>query len=203
MLEHYLSLLIKSIFIENMALAFFLGMCTFLAVSKQVRTTLGLCAAVIVVETNPEPGVPAYDSWWDVPVAEVSVSERVREARTQYEEDLRRERIRLEQQEKKLVKEIDELESQKSNWERYGHDGLELLDETRVAQEIETKNYVGALLDHRGGHIHPLNLALGEAVKSGDRTLLDEIIGKLKAQGTDDANFFAGQLETALEVFAR
>ena len=48
--------------------------------------------AVIVVETNPEPGVPAYDSWWDVPVAEVSGSEPVREARKQYEADLRKER---------------------------------------------------------------------------------------------------------------
>jgi 3D-(3,5/4)-trihydroxycyclohexane-1,2-dione acylhydrolase (decyclizing) len=48
--------------------------------------------AVIVVETNPEPGVPAYDSWWDVPVAEVSGSEQVREARKQYEADLRKER---------------------------------------------------------------------------------------------------------------
>lgn len=48
--------------------------------------------AVIVVETNPEPGVPAYDSWWDVPVAEVSSSERVRAARAEYEENLKRER---------------------------------------------------------------------------------------------------------------
>lgn len=49
MLEHYLSLLIKSIFIENMALAFFLGMCTFLAVSKKVETAIGLGIAVVVV----------------------------------------------------------------------------------------------------------------------------------------------------------
>lgn len=48
--------------------------------------------AVIVVETNPEPGVPAYDSWWDVPVAEVSTSSRVREARRQYESDMQRTR---------------------------------------------------------------------------------------------------------------
>jgi len=41
-MEHYLSLFIKSIFIENMALAFFLGMCTFLAVSKSVSTAIGL-----------------------------------------------------------------------------------------------------------------------------------------------------------------
>ncbi|MDC0720159.1 NADH:ubiquinone reductase (Na(+)-transporting) subunit E [Nannocystis bainbridge] len=49
MLEHYLSLLAKSIFVENMALAFFLGMCSFLAVSKKVETAIGLGAAVIFV----------------------------------------------------------------------------------------------------------------------------------------------------------
>lgn len=49
MLEHYLSLFIRAVFIENMALAFFLGMCTFLAVSKKVETALGLGIAVIVV----------------------------------------------------------------------------------------------------------------------------------------------------------
>ena len=41
---------IRAVLIENLALAFFLGMCTFLAVSKQVKTTLGLGIAVIVVE---------------------------------------------------------------------------------------------------------------------------------------------------------
>ncbi len=50
MLEHHLSLFIKSIFIENMALAFFLGMCTFLAVSKRVETAIGLGIAVVVVQ---------------------------------------------------------------------------------------------------------------------------------------------------------
>lgn len=48
-MEHYLSLFIKSIFIENMALAFFLGMCTFLAISKKVKTAIGLGIAVIFV----------------------------------------------------------------------------------------------------------------------------------------------------------
>ncbi len=55
MLEHYLSLFIKSIFIENLALAFFLGMCTFLAVSKKVDTAIGLGIAVIVVQTITIP----------------------------------------------------------------------------------------------------------------------------------------------------
>ena len=55
MLEHYLSLLARSIFVENMALAFFLGMCTFLAVSKKVETAFGLGIAVIVVQTITVP----------------------------------------------------------------------------------------------------------------------------------------------------
>lgn len=49
MLSHYLSLLVKAIFVENMALAFFLGMCSFLAVSKQVKTAVGLGFAVTFV----------------------------------------------------------------------------------------------------------------------------------------------------------
>ena len=51
MFEHYLSLLVKATFIENMALAFFLGMCSFLAVSQKVKTAIGLGAAVVFVLT--------------------------------------------------------------------------------------------------------------------------------------------------------
>ncbi|WP_086480509.1 NADH:ubiquinone reductase (Na(+)-transporting) subunit E [Oceanospirillum sanctuarii] len=49
MFEYYLSLLVKAVFVENMALAFFLGMCTFLAVSKKIEAALGLGIAVVVV----------------------------------------------------------------------------------------------------------------------------------------------------------
>ena len=49
MLEHYLSLVTKAVFVENMALAFFLGMCSFLACSKKVETAIGLGGAVIFV----------------------------------------------------------------------------------------------------------------------------------------------------------
>ncbi|MFC0269369.1 NADH:ubiquinone reductase (Na(+)-transporting) subunit E [Kushneria aurantia] len=55
MFEHYLSLFIKAVFVENMALAFFLGMCTFLAVSKKVASSIGLGVAVIVVLTITVP----------------------------------------------------------------------------------------------------------------------------------------------------
>ena len=55
MLEHYLSLAVKAVFVENMALAFFLGMCSFLAVSKKVSTAIGLGFAVIFVLTVTVP----------------------------------------------------------------------------------------------------------------------------------------------------
>jgi len=55
MFEHYLDIIIKAIFIENLALSFFLGMCTFLAVSKKVSTSIGLGIAVIVVQTITIP----------------------------------------------------------------------------------------------------------------------------------------------------
>ena len=48
-MENLINIFLRSIFVENLALAFFLGMCTFLAVSKQVKTSLGLGVAVIVV----------------------------------------------------------------------------------------------------------------------------------------------------------
>ncbi|EPJ50881.1 MAG: Na+-translocating NADH:quinone oxidoreductase subunit [Osedax symbiont Rs2] len=48
-MEQYISLFVKAVFVENMALSFFLGMCTFLAISKKVQTAIGLGIAVIVV----------------------------------------------------------------------------------------------------------------------------------------------------------
>ncbi len=54
-MEHYLSLFLTSVFMENLALAFFLGMCTFLAVSRRVETATGLGIAVIVVQTITVP----------------------------------------------------------------------------------------------------------------------------------------------------
>ncbi|MEE2676379.1 MAG: NADH:ubiquinone reductase (Na(+)-transporting) subunit E [Planctomycetota bacterium] len=54
-MSEHLSIIIKSIFIENLALSFFLGMCTFLAVSKNVKTALGLGVAVIVIQSITIP----------------------------------------------------------------------------------------------------------------------------------------------------
>ena len=55
MFEHYISLFVKAVFIENLALGFFLGMCTFLAVSQKVKTAIGLGIAVIVVQAITIP----------------------------------------------------------------------------------------------------------------------------------------------------
>lgn len=54
-MEHLISLFVRSIFVENLALAFFLGMCTFIAVSKKVETALGLGIAVVVVQAITIP----------------------------------------------------------------------------------------------------------------------------------------------------
>lgn len=54
-MEAYLSLFVRSIFVENLALSFFLGMCTFLAISKRIETAIGLGAAVVVVQTITVP----------------------------------------------------------------------------------------------------------------------------------------------------
>ncbi len=54
-MEHYVNLALKALFVENLALSFFLGMCTFLAISKKVETSLGLGIAVVVVQTITVP----------------------------------------------------------------------------------------------------------------------------------------------------
>jgi len=54
-MDEFLSIFFRTVFLENLALAYFLGMCTFLAVSKEVKTAFGLGVAVIVVEALSVP----------------------------------------------------------------------------------------------------------------------------------------------------
>ncbi|MFC1719657.1 NADH:ubiquinone reductase (Na(+)-transporting) subunit E [Pseudomonadota bacterium] len=54
-MSHFIDMFFRAVFLENLALAYFLGMCTFLAVSKKVKTTIGLGIAVIVVEAISVP----------------------------------------------------------------------------------------------------------------------------------------------------
>ncbi|CAM2928645.1 NAD(P)/FAD-dependent oxidoreductase [Vibrio rarus] len=60
-------------------------------------------------------------------------------------------------------KQLQGLEEHKKNWQRYGNDQLTMLDAEQVQAAVGTQVYSGGLLDMRGGHIHPLKLALGEA----------------------------------------
>ncbi|MCW8157532.1 FAD-binding oxidoreductase [Stutzerimonas stutzeri] len=60
-------------------------------------------------------------------------------------------------------KQMHHLEAQKALWERYGYQHLELLDGQGIRQVVACDRYAGGMLDKQGGHIHPLNLALGEA----------------------------------------
>lgn len=55
MIDAYVNLFIKAAFVENLALTFFLGMCTFLAVSKRIETAIGLGLAVIAVQAITVP----------------------------------------------------------------------------------------------------------------------------------------------------
>ncbi|MEE4240741.1 MAG: NADH:ubiquinone reductase (Na(+)-transporting) subunit E [Desulfopila sp.] len=54
-MAHYFDIILRSIFLENLPLSFFLGMCTFLAISKQVKTAIGLGSAVLVLEVITVP----------------------------------------------------------------------------------------------------------------------------------------------------
>ncbi|MEM1267976.1 MAG: FAD-binding oxidoreductase [Pseudomonadota bacterium] len=56
-----------------------------------------------------------------------------------------------------------ELSAKKALWESFGLEGLELLGPDEIRRHVGTRVYVGGLLDRTGGHLHPLNLALGEA----------------------------------------
>jgi gamma-glutamylputrescine oxidase len=61
------------------------------------------------------------------------------------------------------ARQMRELEHQKAVWEGYGHTELEMVDRAGVSAIVRTGIYAGGMIDHRGGHIHPLNLVLGEA----------------------------------------
>ena len=58
---------------------------------------------------------------------------------------------------------MKELEERKALWESYGIKNQEMLDKAQLREHINSDLYEGGLIDHSGGHMHPLNLALGEA----------------------------------------
>ena len=60
-------------------------------------------------------------------------------------------------------KQMHHLEAQQKLWAKQGYDKVELLDKEQLRKMVHTDQYIGGSIDHGGGHMHSLNLALGEA----------------------------------------
>jgi gamma-glutamylputrescine oxidase len=74
------------------------------------------------------------------------------------------------------ARQMRELEAKQLLWRKHGMDDHEMLDKNGIKNHVGTDQYVGGMLDHSGGHIHPLNLALGEAAA------LEKLGGKIYEQ---------------------
>lgn len=61
------------------------------------------------------------------------------------------------------VRQVRELEEKQALWRRHGMDAHEMLDRAGLRRHVASDLYLGGMIDHSGGHMHPLNLALGEA----------------------------------------
>ncbi|PMR78807.1 NAD(P)/FAD-dependent oxidoreductase [Billgrantia endophytica] len=61
------------------------------------------------------------------------------------------------------ARQMQGLVEHKALWERYGNRELELLEGEALKREVNSERYVGGLVDHSGGHLHPLNLVTGQA----------------------------------------
>ncbi len=66
------------------------------------------------------------------------------------------------------VRQMKHLEHSVKIWAQHGHTGFELVDRAGLSRIVATDRYVGALLDPLSGHIHPLNLVLGQAAAFED-----------------------------------
>lgn len=60
-------------------------------------------------------------------------------------------------------KQVKGMAENRANWKQYGNDGLEMVSKSDVGKYVNSDRYVGGMIDLRGGHIHPLNLVLGQA----------------------------------------
>ncbi|MFT5893567.1 MAG: gamma-glutamylputrescine oxidase [bacterium] len=74
------------------------------------------------------------------------------------------------------ARQMRELEAKQVLWRKHGMDEHEMLDKNSIKNHVGTDQYLGGMLDHSGGHIHPLNLALGEAAA------LEKLGGKIYEQ---------------------
>jgi gamma-glutamylputrescine oxidase len=92
------------------------------------------------------------------------------------------------------AKQLRHLELQQINWQHHGNQQVELLDQQAIRREIASERYLGGLLDRQGGHLHPLNLALGEAdaiARHGGR--LFEQSAAIRIEHGDPATVYTAQ----------
>ncbi|GEO85182.1 MULTISPECIES: NAD(P)/FAD-dependent oxidoreductase [Alphaproteobacteria] len=80
-------------------------------------------------------------------------------------------------------KQIREMAHVKAHWEKHGHTGLEMVSKAEVGKYVKADRYVGGMIDKLGGHIHPLNLVLGEA--AAVESLGGEIFENSRVTGVD------------------
>lgn len=85
-------------------------------------------------------------------------------------------------------RQMRDLEAKQALWRRHGHDHFEMLDRGALRAHVASDVYLGGMLDRSGGHLHPLNLALGEA--AGLESLGGRIFEETEVTGIDD---IAGQ----------
>lgn len=102
-------------------------------------------------------------------------------------------------------KQFAELKEQKKNWERFGNQSLTLLDEFDMRGVVGTDIYQGGLLDNRGGHIHPLNLALGEAeaiLSHGGQIFEQSAVTRIEKGASPVAHTARGSVQAKYMVLA-
>lgn len=80
-------------------------------------------------------------------------------------------------------KQVREMAHVKANWEKHGHTGLEMVSKAEVGKYVKADRYVGGMIDRLGGHIHPLNLVLGEA--AAFESLGGQVFEKSRVTGLD------------------
>lgn len=86
------------------------------------------------------------------------------------------------------AKQMRELEARQALWRGYGHDHFEMLDRAGMRRHVASEIYLGGMVDRTGGHMHPLNLALGQAAalegqggaihESSAVTRIDDVAGR-------------------------
>ncbi len=102
-------------------------------------------------------------------------------------------------------KQMRYLEHAAADWKRHGHDGLELVDRAGLRRVVNSDRYVGGLIDHHGGHMHPLNLVLGEAAaleKLGGRIFENSRVIGIEQGGQPVARTAAGTVRAKTLVIA-